>query len=323
MTRRGWTLFAAMCVLWGVPYLMIKVAVAEVSVPVVVFARTAAGALLLLPFAVRSGGLAAARARWRPLLLFAALEILGPWALLSDAERTLSSSMTGLLIAAVPIAGVLIGRLAGDAERLGPARWAGLLVGLGGVALLAAPHLGGGSARAFGEVLLVVLGYATAPIVMARRLQDVPSVALSTVCLAVGALVYAVPAALTRPAAAPSGKALAALAGLGVLCTAVAFLVFFELLREAGTSRAMVFTYVNPAVAVAGGVLLLDEPLDAGILASFALILAGSVLATLRGRAAPAAQGTAYPGTDGQRTVSTTDSSSASQEWSTPRGHTT
>ncbi|MQY05259.1 DMT family transporter [Actinomadura macrotermitis] len=284
MSRRGWMLFALMCVVWGIPYLLIKVAVGEVSVPVVVFARTGIGALLLLPFALRSGGLAAARRHWRPLLAFAALEILGPWALLSDAERTLSSSMSGLLIAAVPIVAVLIGRLTGDAERLGPLRWAGLLTGLGGVAVLAAPHLSGGSGRALAEMLLVVIGYAVAPIIMARRLQEVPSLALTAACLGLAALVYAVPAALTLPSAPPPAKVLVALGALGVVCTALAFLVFFELLREAGTSRAMVFTYVNPAVAVAGGVLLLDEPLSTPIVVAFALILGGSVLATVRTR---------------------------------------
>ncbi|MGK5559181.1 EamA family transporter, partial [Actinomadura kijaniata] len=149
MSRRGWVLFALMSVLWGIPYLLIKVAVEnDVSVPGVVFARTALGALVLLPLAVRTGGFDKVRKHWKPVLAFAALEILGPWALLSDAERTLSSGMAGLLIAAVPIVGVLAARATGDTERLGPLRWAGLLLGLGGVAVLAAPQLDGGSAWA-------------------------------------------------------------------------------------------------------------------------------------------------------------------------------
>ncbi|MEW2356073.1 DMT family transporter [Spirillospora sp. NPDC029432] len=289
MSRRGWVLFALMSVLWGIPYLMIKVAVeGGVSVPVLVFARTALGALVLLPLAIwgsSGGGLGTLRRHWKPIVAFAALEILGPWALLSDAERHLSSSMTGLLIAAVPIAGVVIGRLAGDAERLGPLRWLGLLTGLAGVAVLAAPHLtGDGSAWAIGEMALVVLGYSIAPMIAARRLGDVPGVQMTTACLLLAALVYAAPAAATWPAEMPDGTVLAALAGLGVVCTALAFLVFFALIREAGTSRAMVFTYVNPAVAVTAGVLFLDEPLSGTILAAFALILGGSVLATVRAR---------------------------------------
>ncbi|WP_242613959.1 DMT family transporter [Actinomadura roseirufa] len=283
VSRRGWVLFALMSVLWGIPYLMIKVAVDGVSVPVLVFARTALGALLLLPLAIRAGGMAAAVLRhWRPLLLFAALEILGPWALLSDAEHRLTSSMTGLLIAAVPIIAVLLARLTGDAERLGPLRWAGLLVGLGGVGVLAGPYLGGGDTWALGEVLLVALGYAGAPLIATRRLQNLSSLHLATSSLALAALAYTGPAIATWPDERPSARVLWALAGLGVLCTALAFLVFFELIREVGTSRAMVFTYVNPAVAVVAGVLFLDEPLTATITVSFALILGGSVLATAR-----------------------------------------
>ncbi|QFG23139.1 DMT family transporter [Actinomadura sp. WMMB 499] len=287
MSRRGWVLFSVMCVLWGIPYLFIKVAVDEVSVAVVVFARTALGAAVLLPLAYRSGGFGAARRHWRPLLVFTALEILGPWALLSDAEQHLTSSMTGLLIAAVPIVGVVLARCAGDTERLGPARWAGLLVGLAGVAVLAAPHLEGGSAWAIGEVMLVVVGYSIAPMIALRHLRDVPSLQLSASSLGIAALIYAGPAAATLPDRLPSGRVLAALAALGLVCTALAFTVFFELIREVGTSRGMVFTYVNPAVAVVAGVLFLGEPLTGTILASFVLILGGSVLATIRPPAEP------------------------------------
>ncbi|MBT2207055.1 DMT family transporter [Actinomadura sp. NEAU-AAG7] len=287
MSRRGWVLFALMSVLWGIPYLMIKVAVEDVSVPVLVFARTFLGAVLLLPLMIRAGDLGVVRRHWRPLLVFAALEILGPWALLSDAEHRLTSSMTGLLIAAVPIIAVLVARVTGDAERLGPVRWTGLLVGLAGVGVLAGPHLGGGNAWALGEVMLVALGYATAPIIATRQLKELPSLHLAASSLAFAAVVYTAPAVATWPEEVPGGRVLAALAGLGVVCTALAFLLFFELIREVGTSRAMVFTYVNPAVAVVAGVLFLDEPLTATIMISFALILCGSVLATAR--RAPAA----------------------------------
>ncbi|TDE28138.1 DMT family transporter [Actinomadura sp. 6K520] len=288
MSRRGWALFALMGVLWGIPYLMIKVAVEGVSVPMVVFARTALGAAVLLPLAIRAGRLDVVRRHWRPLLAFTAVEILGPWALLSHAETELTSSMTGLLIAAVPIVGVVLARLTGDAERLGPVRWAGLLVGLTGVCVLAWPHLGGGSAWAIGEVMLVALGYAIAPMIALRRLQDVPSLQMAAFSLAIAAVVYTGPAVLTRPDSMPSAQVLAALIGLGLVCTALAFIVFFELIREVGVSRGMVFTYVNPAVAVAAGVVFLSEPFTGTIMLSFALILGGSVLATVQRRPVPA-----------------------------------
>jgi drug/metabolite transporter (DMT)-like permease len=314
-------LFALMSVLWGIPYLMIKVAVGGgVSVPVLVFARTALGAAVLLPLAVWGGGgrdaVGALRRHWRPILAFAALEILGPWALLSDAERHLSSSMTGLLIAAVPIVGVVLARLlaawtgrrrrgegqdevaarpgTGEVERLGLGRLLGLLLGLAGVVVLAWPHLGG-SAWPIGEIMLVVLGYSIAPMILARRLGDVPNLPLTATCLTLAALIYAGPAAATWPASLPGGQVLAALAGLGVVCTALAFVVFFELIREVGTSRAMVFTYVNPAVAVLAGVLFLGEPLTGTILGAFVLILAGSVLATSRRAREPEPEPDAKP----------------------------
>lgn len=285
VSRKGWVLFAVMCLVWGIPYLFIKVAVGQVSVPVVVFARTAIGALLLLPLALRSGELGALRRYWRPLVAFAALEIIIPWGLLSAAEQKLPSSLAGLLIAAVPIISVVTARLTGDSERLSPRRWAGLIIGLAGVAVLAAPDLSGGSAVAVTEVLLVALCYATAPLIAARKLADVPALPMTAACLSLGALVWLAPAVATWPSRVPSGRALGALVALGVICTAFAFLVFLALIREAGTSRAMVFTYVNPAVAVAAGVAFLSEPFTVTIAASFALILAGSLLATWTARA--------------------------------------
>jgi len=280
VSRRGWVLFAIMCVVWGIPYLLIKVAVRDVSVPVVVFARTALGAVVLLPLALRSGQLGTLRRYWWLLVAFAALEMIIPWGLLSDAERRLPSSLAGLLIAAVPIIGVVIARLTGGTERLSPRRWTGLIIGLAGVAVLAAPDLGGGNGWAIVEVLLVAVGYASAPLIATRKLADVPALPMTAACLSLAALVYAPAAVITWPHHLPSAQALAALAALGVICTACAFIVFLALLREVGTSRGMVFTYVNPAVAVAAGVTLLGEPFTATIAVSFALILGGCLLAT-------------------------------------------
>jgi drug/metabolite transporter (DMT)-like permease len=271
-----------MCVVWGIPYLLIKVAVGGVSVPVVVFARTALGAVILLPLALRSGSLAALRRRWRPIVAFTALEMIGPWGLLSNAERHLPSSLAGLLIAAVPIIGVVIARLTGGTERLSPRRWAGLIVGLAGVGVLATPSLSGGNVWPMAQVLLVAVGYASAPIIAARKLADVPALPMTAACLVLAALAYTPAAIVTWPHRLPSGRVLAALAVLGVVCTALAFIVFLGLIREVGTSRAMVFTYINPAVAVAAGVVLLGEPFTATIAASFALILGGSLLAAGR-----------------------------------------
>lgn len=282
MTRRGWALFVAMSVIWGIPYLLIKVAVGQVSPAVLVFARTSVGAALLLPFAARRRQLGTLRSHWPAVLAFAAIEIAGPWLLLSDAERRLSSSTTGLLIAAVPIIGVVLARLTGDRRPVSAVRWLGLLLGLGGVALLAAPALHGGGVRPMAEVLLTALGYATAPLIADRSLRDCPSLAVTSVCLTVTALIYTPAAAATWPSRMPSASATASLAGLAAVCTAIAFVLFFELIGEVGAARATVITYVNPAVAVVCGATFLSEPLTATIGGSFVLILAGSVLATRR-----------------------------------------
>lgn len=280
MSRHGWVLFALMCFIWGVPYLFIKVAIDEVSVPVLVFARLAIGAVLLVPLALRAGGVASLRGHWLPIVAFAAIEMLLPWALLSDAERHISSGMAGLLIACTPIIAVVVAALAGDDDPLDALRLGGLVLGLVGVFVLALPELRGGSVKAIVEVGIVVICYSTAPRIVARRLADVPSLPMTAACLGLGTLAYAVPAALAWPTALPSAHVLASLAGLGVICTGLAFVVFFALIREVGPSRALVFTYVNPAVAVAAGVALLGEPLTLPIIAAFVLILAGSILAT-------------------------------------------
>ncbi|MDX3618893.1 DMT family transporter, partial [Streptomyces europaeiscabiei] len=198
MTARGWFLFSLMGVLWGIPYLMIKVAVDEVSPSMVVFVRCALGAALLLPFAMGQGGLIpVVRQHWRPMLAFAVIEVIGPWWTLTDAERHLSSSTAGLLIAGVPIVSILLARFFGDTERLGARRTTGLALGLAGVAVLTVPHLTGGNVLSLTEVLITVIGYATAPLIMARHLKQVPTLQLIAPVLLLSALVYAPAAALT------------------------------------------------------------------------------------------------------------------------------
>jgi drug/metabolite transporter (DMT)-like permease len=291
MTRRSWALFAAMCVIWGVPYLLIRVAVRDFSPGTLVFARTAIGGLVLLPFAFSNGGLGEVLRRWRWLVTFTVIEIVIPWLMISDAERVLSSSLTGLLVAAVPLVGVVVARVAGvDEQGGGWLRYLGLLLGLAGVVLLLGLDVGQVGVGALLEMALVAVGYATAPVIMARRLSDLPSipvVAASLLLSAVGYLPYAV---LNWPDSI-SAKAAWSVAGLGVICTALAFVVFFALIAAIGPARSTVITYVNPAVAVLLGVLLLDEKFTLGIAIGFPLILAGSVLATRRVIAGPETAG--------------------------------
>jgi drug/metabolite transporter (DMT)-like permease len=284
VSRRGWSLFAAMSVIWGIPYLLIKVADGGVAPPVLVLARVTIGAALLLPIAIRRRELAPLLPHWRWLALFAFVEIIAPWLLLSEAETRLSSSLSGLLIASVPILVAVFSRLTGSQDRLTAVRWSGLLIGLAGVALLVAGGGTQGDAGSVGEVLLVAVCYATGPLIIARRLSELPPLAITAVCLAFAAVIYAPLAAVSWPATVPAGKVLWALAALAVVCTAVAFLGFFALIAEAGPARASVITYVNPAVAVALGVGILGERLTVPMVIAFVLILGGSVLATRTGQ---------------------------------------
>ena len=271
-----------MGVVWGIPYLFIKVAVAGFSPATVVCFRTAIGALALLPLTAARGELRPALTRWQAILVFTAIEIAGPWFLLSDAERHLSSSLSGLLVAAVPLVGALVAWVTGFDERVGPRRLAGMLVGIAGVGLLVGFDVGGGDVGAAGEIALVTVGYAVGPLVIVRRLADVPATGVIAAACTMTALAYATPAILQLPRSAPPAGSIAAGIVLGLVCTAFAFPVFFALIGEAGPVRATVITYVNPAVAVLAGVAFLGEPFTLATAGGFGLIVAGSFLATRR-----------------------------------------
>jgi drug/metabolite transporter (DMT)-like permease len=217
---------------------------------------------------------------WKPLLAYTLAELAIPWFLLSDAERRLPSSLTGLLVATVPLIAVLLAALTGHRDQVDRRGFIGLVIGLVGVAVLLGLDIGGGDVGAVAEVGLVAVGYATGPLLAARYLADFSSLALAAVSVALVAVAYAPLAAWQYPAQAPSGEAIAAVIVLGLVCTALAFVAFFELIKEVGSTRATVITYFNPAVAIVLGVVFLGESLRAGTGVGFVLILAGSALAT-------------------------------------------
>jgi drug/metabolite transporter (DMT)-like permease len=278
MTRRGWLLFAAMGLIWGIPYLLIKVAVGDLSPATLVFFRTFIGATLLLPIAALRGNLGPLRAHWKIVVVYTLIEVALPWFLLADAERRLSSSFTGLLVAAVPLVGAVLAWRTRTEYRLDRTRVAGLLIGFAGVAALLGLNMTGGDFGAVGEVAVVSVCYAVGPVIIIRRLSTVPAVGVVAASLGITALIYTPLGLLQMPRHVPSTAVLSSVVGLGVVCTALAFVVFFALIAEVGPVRATVITYVNPAVAVGLGVVLLHEPLTAGVLLGFAMILVGSVV---------------------------------------------
>lgn len=286
-TRKGWLLFGAMAVLWGIPYLFISIAVESYSPPAIVAGRAIIGALVLLPFVIRSGVFRPALRKWPWVLAFAAVEIAGPFVLLGHAEMTLPSGLTGLLVATVPLFAALIALGGGDRGVLRPARAIGLIIGFAGVVVVVAgPGLAGGNLLAAGEVLLVAVLYATAPFIVAKKLGDVPSLGVITLALIANGIFY-LPIALATQHQMPTVSSTVALVILAIVCTAVAFLAFFALIREVGPVRAPLFTYVNPVVAIILGAIVLSEPLTPGLLLGFPLIIIGCWFAGTGGRLRP------------------------------------
>ena len=293
MTRRGLVLFGLMSVIWGIPYLFIRVAVAEITPATLVFARTSIAAVILLPIALARVDLRAVLVRWRWVVAFAAVEIAVPWVMLGSAEQRVSSSLAALLIAGVPLVGTAIALATGGADRVGRAGLVGLLIGLIGVLAIVGADFEASDATALVQIAVVIVGYAVGPAILSRRLGGLPSVGVMALSLGLCALVYLPIAAVQLPSVMPSTNVLAAVVILAVLCTACAFLVFAALIAEIGPVRATVITYVNPAVAAVLGVLVLNESFSIAMGIGFALVILGSTLATRQSRAIREARPTA------------------------------
>ena len=280
MTSRGLVLFVLLSVIWGIPYLFIRVAVAEVSPAFFVFARTGIAAAVLLPIALVRLDLRPVLAQWRWVVAFALVEIAIPWVMLGSAEQHLSSSLTGLLISGVPLVGTLLAWLTGGADRIGRLGLGGLLIGMAGVLGIVGADFGVADPIAFVQVAIVVVGYAIGPAILSRRLDGVASLGVMALSLGLVALLYAPIAVSQWPAAVPSPNVLVSLVVLGVVCSAAAFILFAALIDEIGPVRATVIAYVNPAVAAILGVLVLNETLTVPMVIGFALVTIGSLLAT-------------------------------------------
>ena len=284
MTGRGWVLFASLALAWGIPYLLIKIAVEELEPAMVVLGRSALGALALLPLALFRRQVAPVFRRWKPLLVYTLVEIVVPWYFLTSAETRLPSSTAGLLIAAVPLVGVAVALAFGRPERLSAGNWVGIMLGMLGVAALVGLDVAGSDLIAVAEVGIVVVGYAVGPAILARWMADLPGVGVVAVSLALTAIVYVPFVALTGgwPATVPSAPVIGSVVVLALVCSAAAFVIMFALIAEIGPVRTTTITYVNPAVAILAGVLVLGERVTVWTVVGFVLVLAGSYLVTRR-----------------------------------------
>jgi drug/metabolite transporter (DMT)-like permease len=279
VSRRGALLFVAVGIIWGIPYFLIRISVLELSPSFLVLSRTVPAALVLLPFAIKRGGWSQVLRRWRAVVGYTIAEFAIPWLMLFRAEQHLPSSLSGLLIATVPVLALVLMKLTGSHQPIGAARMIGIVVGFSGVAVLVGFDVHTGEFAAVGEIAITALGYAAGPIIISRFLVGLPNVVVVTTSLLLGSIIYA-PFALTNIPHHVSGETIEAVAGLTFGCTAIGFLAFFALIAEVGPARATVITYINPAVAVLLGVLALHERFTAGIAVGFPLVLVGSYLST-------------------------------------------
>lgn len=286
MTRRGLILFIGLGIAWGIPYLFIKIAVGELEPAMVVFARAGLAAVLLMPLALFRREVRIVLRRWKPMLAYTFVEIVAPWYFLSSAEQHLPSSTAGLLLAAVPLAGVAVAFFMGRPARLTGTNWFGIVLGMLGVAALVGLDVGGSDLPSVLQMGVVVVGYALGPAILSRWMPELPGVGVVAVSLAGAAVIYIPLVFLSGswPTTWPSVEVTVSIVVLAVVCSALAFLLMVALIAEIGPVKATTITYVNPAVAIIAGVLVLGEVVTIWTVVGFVLVLSGSWLVTRRRR---------------------------------------
>jgi drug/metabolite transporter (DMT)-like permease len=285
MSRRAILLFLAVGVAWGIPYYFIAVANESFSTPSIVWLRVTIGALILLPIVIYRGEFRETLKNWPGVLLFASLEMVGPWYLITEAERTTASSLAGLMMTTIPfIAAFITGTFLGDRAARHPITITGLVIGFLGVFSLVGIDALSGAIDIVPVSMLAVsaICYAIAPIVAGRTMPNVSGLSLSAVALAMVSVIYAPFAAFSLPADIMKGPEMGgwiSIVVLGAVSSAIAFVLFFELIKHVGPRRATLITYLNLLVASVLGIVFLNEPLTTGILIGLPLVVVGSYLA--------------------------------------------
>jgi drug/metabolite transporter (DMT)-like permease len=265
---------------WGLPYFFIALALESFSTPTIVFARTFLGALVLIPYAALTGGLKPALKAWPYVVMFGLIEMVGPWFLITEAEKNISSGLAGLLIATVPFFAVaVLAIFLKDRKALRPRSLTGMVIGFFGVVVLVGidSFFGAVNPLFVMMVILAAVGYSIAPIIASRKLNHVPSAGVIGVSMAMVSIVYApfsLPG-LGDELALATTSSIWAIIVLGLVCSALAFVVFFMLIQEVGPVRATLITYVNTAVALSLGIVFLNEPITIGLAVGLPLIAIG------------------------------------------------
>jgi drug/metabolite transporter (DMT)-like permease len=283
MSRRAWGAFAVMSVTWGASYLLIKIGIdGGMPAPDLAWLRVALAAVILVALAWRAGTMGTLSGRWRWVIGYAVAEISIPFPLIAAGEVHIASSLAAIIIASVPLIVTVLSLRFDPSERPTPVRALGLAIGFAGVIALVGIDVAGSSAEVVGALAVLVgaVGYAIGPMLVKLGMDGMDSRAAMGASLVIATVILAPFAAVDLPRRTPTVGALVAVAALGVFCTAMAFVVYTVLVREAGTGRATIITYVNPLVAVVLGVTLLGERPGPGALAGLVMILAGSWLST-------------------------------------------
>jgi drug/metabolite transporter (DMT)-like permease len=282
MSRRNWFLFFFVGFIWGIPYLLIKVAVEDLSPPVIVFARVAIGAAILIPIAMKRGSLMPAIKAWKYVIPYAIGEMVGPWFLITAAEQKMTSGLTGLLVATVPIWTTIIASLHGDKTVWQAKRLLGIFVGFVGIVLVVGIESFSGrqSIVAIAMVIIASIGYAWAVTMVTTKIPHIEPISINGVAMVFTAIVYLPFVFLNAPEQMPSLSVLGSVLALGLFPTAMAFILFFQLIKDIGTARGSLVTYLNTAFAVILGVIILREPFTLGIALGLPLVLIGSYFAS-------------------------------------------
>jgi len=284
MSRKALLLFLATGLAWGLPYFFIQIALEDFSSYSIIFIRVLIGAAIMVPLALNSGALKIAIKHWKWVLFFAVMEMVIPWWLITEAGKHISSGLTALLIATVPMFGVVVASVLGDKSIRNPKTLVGMVVGFAGVVALVGIDSFQGIVDPVwvGAVILGSIGYAIAPAAISYKIGFVPTTGVISLSMVFVGLAYLIPAITQLPQEivnVPSLNSWLALLGLGAICSALAFVLFFALIKEIGAPRATLIVYINTLVALLLGVVFLSEPITPGLLIGLPLVLIGSWLA--------------------------------------------
>lgn len=287
MTRRSWVVdLVLLGAIWGASFLFTRLGTVEFGALPTAFVRVAIASAFLLPLLAWRGQVSVLQRHWRKIFVIGVLNSGIPFLCFSFALLSITSGLSAILNATTPLFGALVAWL-WLRDRPAASRLLGLAIGFAGVALLAwdkasfKPDASGvAPAWALLACLIATLCYGIAGNAAKVYLGGLPALATATGSQVGAALLLAVPAIWTWPAHMPSLKAWLALVAVGVLCTGIAYILYFRLIEEAGPARALAVTFIVPVFAVVYGALFLHEAVTGWMLACGAVVVCGTALST-------------------------------------------